>query len=66
MDEDEAEAILARIESMNIEEGVEEEEEDDDDVSQNEGKYATVTLADNGFELIVHRPDGQAKRIGPP
>ena len=65
VDEDEAEAILARIESMNIEEGVEEEEEDDDDISQNEGKYATVTLADNGFELIVHRPDGQTKRIGP-
>ena len=61
MDEDEAEAVLARIESMNIEEG----EEDEDEFPDNDGNSATVTLADNGFELIIHRPDGQTKRIGP-
>ena len=61
VDEDEAEAVLARIESMNIEEG----EEDEDEFPDNDGNSATVTLADNGFELIIHRPDGQTKRIGP-
>jgi pre-60S factor REI1 len=67
VDEAEAEAVLARIETMNIKDNDDEDdsESDDDGYYSQSGACATVTLADNGFELIIHTPDGRTKRIGP-
>lgn len=69
MDEDEAEEVLARMEQMG-EQDDDDEEHGDEEESDGEGMEvdltnAPVRLADNGFELIVTRPDGTVKRIGP-
>ena len=67
LDEEEAEAVLERMERMALEEEDDGTEASDAELAELELDLteSPVRLAENGYELLVTGPDGRVKRIGP-